>query len=236
MADDRSGLLTAAERLIDEYCLDHGDAEAFYGRNVPWSDVLFVTVEAPNHSTICTSVPVGSTESNLRRELAGLMRGFDADAEFDETWSRELGESNGVVPSEFLAMLQEDMAFFRRAADRMDGTRDRGDTVLAEVRWTDSDLRYLLMRHQVPATGANLDAIHRQLDGPALRTESIRHGWEVIESMIDWDSLDHDRDADGRDLTCGDDPDHDCFLMDPADTAGLSLAPSVPGGSWNRRW
>lgn len=36
MTDDRSGLLTAAERLIDEYGLVHGDAEAFYSWNRRW--------------------------------------------------------------------------------------------------------------------------------------------------------------------------------------------------------
>ena len=231
MMDDRSGLLAEAGRLIDEYRLDYGDAEAFYGRVAPWSDVLYVAVEAPNHSTICASVPGDSTITDLRRELAGLMRGFDADVEFDETWSSEVGERDGVPPSEALGMLQEDMAFFRMTADRLDGTRDYGDAVLAEVRWTDSDLRFLLMRHLMPVTGVNLDTMRRQLDGQAIRNESIRHGWEVIESMIDWDSLDPDPDADERERTRGDDTDDVCFLMDPADPVGSSLDPAVPGGS-----
>ena len=231
MMDDRSGLLAEAGRLIDEYRLDYGDAEAFYGRVAPWSDVLYVAVEAPNHSTICASVPGDSTITDLRRELAGLMRGFDADVEFDETWSSEVGERDGVPPSEALGMLQEDMAFFRMTADRLDGTRDYGDAVLAEVRWTDSDLRFLLMRHLMPVTGVNLDTMRRQLDGQAIRNESIRHGWEVIESMIDWYSLDPDPDADERERTRGDDTDDVCFLMDPADPVGSSLDPAVPGGS-----
>ena len=231
MMDDRSGLLAEAGRLIDEYRLDYGDAEAFYGQVAPWSDVLYVTVEAPNHSTICASVPGDSTITDLRRELAGLMRGFDADVEFDETWSSEVGERDGVPPSEAMGMLQEDMAFFRMTADRLDGTRDYGDAVLAEVRWTDSDLRFLLMRHLMPVTGVNLDTMRRQLDGQAIRNESIRHGWEVIESMIDWDSLDPDPDADERERTRGDDTDDVCFLMDPADPVGSSLDPAVPGGS-----
>lgn len=234
MTDHRSGLLAEAVRLIDEYRLDYGDAEAFYGSVAPWSDVLYVAVEAPNHSTICASVPADSTIADLRRELAGLMRGFDADREFDETWSRGLGERDGVPPSEALGMLQEDMAFFRMTADRLDGTRDRGDAVLAEVRWTDSDLGFLLMRHLMPVTNMNLDAMRRQLDGKAIRNESIRRGWEVIESMIDWDSLDPDPDADERDRVCGDDDDV-CFLTDPADTVGSSLDPAMPGGSRDMR-
>lgn len=235
MTDEMTSLLGKAKDLIAEYGLDHGNAEAFRGEDRHWSDVLFVTVEAPNHSTICTSFPEGATEEDLRRELSGLMRDFDADEEFDALWSSESGARNGVRPSEFMGMLQEDMAFFRRTAARLDGTWDREDTVLAEARWTDSDLRFLLMRHQLPVTDANLDAMHRMVDDQALQALSISHGWEIIESMIDWDSLDPEppgvdddrtQAADARDA--GDDAG---LLTDPADPLGLSLDGVVQDGA-----
>lgn len=228
------GLLGKASDLIARYGLDHGRAEVFQVSGPHWSDVLFVTVEAPNHSTICTSFPKGSTETDLRRGLCDLMREFDADEEFDVLWSREFGAQNGYRPSEFMGMLQEDMAFFLATAARMDGTRERRDTILSEVRWTDADLRYLLMRHHLPVTDPNLDAMHRMVDGQALRNRSIRHGWEVIESMVDWDALDPepsraDDDRNRAREARGDRDDGAGLLTDPADPVGLSLGATGPG-------
>lgn len=226
--DDVKSLREHVAALIEEYDLDHGNAEVYYWQSDPAPGGLYVSVEAPNHATVGTWIGVGVSEEELRRELAERMREFDADEEFNEMWSPKFGDHNGFTPSEFMGMLQEDMAFFRETAARLSGSPSERDTVLAEVRWTDQDLRYLLMRHQLPVTDGNVDAMRRMLDEQELQRRSISHGWEVIESMIDWDRLDRDPQPteagqkDTADATDGRTDDVG-LLTDPADPMGLAL-------------
>lgn len=110
-----------AENIIDRYLLDYNNAEVELQEGI-----LYMTVEAPNHATIGVDVNLNDwvlnkrvTEKIIIKAIVEQIRTFDADDEFDELWSIEFSRHNGFRASEFIGMLQEDEAFFKDRAVKM---------------------------------------------------------------------------------------------------------------------
>lgn len=106
--------ISIAQDIIDKYELDYGNAEI-----CPQGDEVYITVEAPNNSTVTVYVPNDADRKTVLKALAQRTLEFDADDELDELWSAEFGEHNGFTPSRFLCMLIEDMEYFERTSDRL---------------------------------------------------------------------------------------------------------------------
>lgn len=106
--------VSIAQDIIDRYELDYGNAEI-----CPQGDEVYITVEAPNNSTVTAYVPNDADRKHILETLVRRMLEFDADDEFDELWSAEFGKHNGFTPSRFLRMLIEDMEYFERTSDRL---------------------------------------------------------------------------------------------------------------------
>ena len=110
-----------AENIIDRYLLDYNNAEVYLQEGI-----LYMTVEAPNHATIGVDINLNDWTLNKRvaekiilKAIVERIRTFDADDEFDDLWSTEFGRHNGFRASEFIGMLQEDEAFFKDCALKM---------------------------------------------------------------------------------------------------------------------
>ncbi|OZG59903.1 hypothetical protein BLEM_2078 [Bifidobacterium lemurum] len=191
-----SDLRTAAERIIEDFDLDYGNAETSIQ-----DGYLYMTVEAPNHATVSVDVDGTADEERLRRFLATAMDDFDPDEEFDKLWSSDFAELNGFTPSGFIGMLQEDKDFFDRASDalRSISARSGDEETLCEIRWTVADLRAWLNDHEYPDTPANMEAMKAMVSGKDLKDRSIEMGWEAIDAMVDAANLDRaDDDAEER--------------------------------------
>ena len=111
-----------AENIIDRYLLDYNNAEVYLQEGI-----LYMTVEAPNHATIGVDINLNDWSLNekiaekiILKAIVERIRTFDADDEFDDLWSTEFGRHNGFRASEFIGMLQEDEAFFKDCAVKMD--------------------------------------------------------------------------------------------------------------------
>lgn len=213
-------MIDMGRRLIDEYDLDHGNAECFIQDHD-----LYVSVEGPNNATIGVSVPIGSSETLLRREIADYLYDFDADDTFDELWSPGFGEDNRFTPSQFIGMLQEDERFFTQRSQwllhpewGLPPEYGSADDVICEIRWVDEDLREWLNQHEYPITADNMDSMRSMVSGTTLKDRSIEEGWRIIDSMIDEQQLDHtDPDEAERENTTD-----ETVACDPADPVSLS--------------
>lgn len=102
------------EDFMEEAYLNHGNSEVFIQR-----DEIYMTVEAPNNSTMGYAVPIGSTMEDVYKLNVAHMEDFDADDEFNEFWSGEFGRHNGFTPGSFLEMLKEDEEYFRNTAKEL---------------------------------------------------------------------------------------------------------------------
>lgn len=116
-------IIYLAQNIINRYWLDYNNADVELFEN----DVLAMMVEAPNHATVEVSVDLTNLvlddkkmlKKIILRTIAGEIRKFNADDEFDELWSIEFGRHNGFRASEFIKMLQEDEEYFKEHAGRM---------------------------------------------------------------------------------------------------------------------
>lgn len=106
--------ISIAQDIIDKYELDYGNAEI-----CPQGDEVYITIEAPNNSTVTVYVPNDANKKTILKTLVQRTLEFDADDEFDELWFAEFGEHNGFTPSQFLRMLTEDMKYFEWTSDRL---------------------------------------------------------------------------------------------------------------------
>ena len=148
-----------------------------------------MTLEAPNHATVSVTVPAETDEKGLRRAMADRLLDFDPDEEFDECWSREFAARNGFTPSGFLSGLQEDKAYFGLRSEALlhpdQSNAGQGNETIAEIRWTEEDLRRWLKDHDWPDNNENMDAMRDMISARELRDRSIEEGWEIIDAMVD---------------------------------------------------
>lgn len=148
-------LTDKAKELIEQHELDWGNGECFIQRDAGHSE-LYMTLEAPNHATVTVTVPAEADEKGLRRAMADGLLDFDPDEEFDECWSREFAARNGFTPSGFLSGLQEDKAYFGLRSEALlhpgQSNAGQGNETIAEIRWTEEDLRHWLKDHDWPTT------------------------------------------------------------------------------------
>ena len=95
--------------------------------------------------------------------MADGLLDFDPDEEFDECWSREFAARNGFTPSGFLSGLQEDKAYFGLRSEALlhpdQSNAGQGNETIAEIRWTEEDLRHWLKDHDWPDNNENMDAM-----------------------------------------------------------------------------
>ena len=153
-------LTDKAKELIEQHELDWGNGECFIQRDAGHSE-LYMTLEAPNHATVTVTVPAEADEKGLRRAMADGLLDFDPDEEFDECWSREFAARNGFTPSGFLSGLQEDKAYFGLRSEALlhpgQSNAGQGNETIAEIRWTEEDLRHWLKDHDWPDNNENMD-------------------------------------------------------------------------------
>lgn len=181
-------LTDKAKELIEQHELDWGNGECFIQRDAGHSE-LYMTLEAPNHATVTVTVPAEADEKGLRRAMADGLLDFDPDEEFDECWSREFAARNGFTPSGFLSGLQEDKAYFGLRSEALlhpgQSNAGQGNETIAEIRWTEEDLRHWLKDHDWPDNNENMDAMRDMISARELRDRSIEEGWEIIDAMVD---------------------------------------------------
>ena len=177
-------LTDKAKELIEQHELDWGNGECFIQRDAGHSE-LYMTLEAPNHATVTVTVPAEADEKGLRRAMADGLLDFDPDEEFDECWSREFAARNGFTPSGFLSGLQEDKAYFGLRSEALlhpgQSNAGQGNETIAEIRWTEEDLRHWLKDHDWPDNNENMDAMRDMISARELRDRSIEEGWEIID-------------------------------------------------------
>lgn len=152
-------LTDKAKELIEQHELDWGNGECFIQRDAGRSE-LYMTLEAPNHATVSVTVPAETDEKGLRRAMADGLLDFDPDEEFDGLRSEALlhpGQSNA----------------------------GQGNETIAEIRWTEEDLRHWLKDHDWPDNNENMDAMRDMISARELRDRSIEEGWEIIDAMVD---------------------------------------------------
>ena len=184
-------LTDKAKELIEQHELDWGNGECFIQRDAGRSErsELYMTLEAPNHATVSVTVPAEADEKGLRRAMADGLLDFDPDEEFDECWSREFAARNGFTPSGFLSGLQEDKAYFGLRSEALlhpdQSNAVQGNETIAEIRWTEEDLRHWLKDHDWPDNNENMDAMRDMISARELRDRSIEEGWEIIDAMVD---------------------------------------------------
>lgn len=61
----------------------------------------------------------------------------------------------------------------------------QGNETIAEIRWTEEDLRHWLKDHDWPDNNENMDAMRDMISARELRDRSIEEGWEIIDAMVD---------------------------------------------------
>ena len=113
----------ASEANLDKFLMEASELD--YGNAEAWEDDhnVWMTVEAPNHSTMGISVEKGSPMSRVYAQLRIFGDDFSAEDEFDELWSPEFGQHNGYTPTQFAQMLDEDEEFYSQLGDEL---RSRG--------------------------------------------------------------------------------------------------------------
>lgn len=113
--------VNVAEDLTEDYEFDFGNTETYVQ-----DDCLYVSIEAPNNSTIGIQVDKikNETPAQCRKEITqamiDAMRDFDPEEEFDELWSPDFSSHNGISAFRFVNMLKEDSEYFNVTADRME--------------------------------------------------------------------------------------------------------------------
>lgn len=96
-----------------------------------------------------------------------------------------------TVPAEagFLSGLQEDKAYFGLRSEALlhpgQSNAGQGNETIAEIRWTEEDLRHWLKDHDWPDNNENMDAMRDMISARELRDRSIEEGWEIIDAMVD---------------------------------------------------
>ena len=112
--------------------------------------------------------------------MADGLLDFDPDEEFDECWSREFAARNGFTPSGFLSGLQEDKAYFGLRSEALlhpgQSNAGQGNETIAEIRWTEEDLRHWLKDHDWPDNNENMDAMRDMISARELRGPQHRGG------------------------------------------------------------
>ncbi|MFR3222733.1 MAG: hypothetical protein ACLTO3_09960 [Bifidobacterium bifidum] len=170
-------LTDKAKELIEQHELDWGNGECFIQRDAGHSE-LYMTLEAPNHATVTVTVPAEADEKGLRRAMADGLLDFDPDEEFDECWSREFAARNGFTPSGFLSGLQEDKAYFGLQSEALlhpdQSNAGQGNETIAEIRWTEEDLRHWLKDHDWPDNNENMDAMRDMISARNCGTAASR--------------------------------------------------------------
>lgn len=99
--------------LVEEYDLDYGNSEVEFDENN-----RYITIEAPNHSTLPVDFEKEATVDEVRQSMVDVMDSFDPDEEFDGLWSPEFGNHNKLSPSEFMKILKEDKNSIRKNRKR----------------------------------------------------------------------------------------------------------------------
>lgn len=94
------------------------------GENVEISrngDNFYITLEAPNHSTIGITSNIYDGMGYFYREVVRLGEDFNAEDEYNKLWSAEFGSMNNFTPTSFAEALKEDEEYYNSLAGEMIG-------------------------------------------------------------------------------------------------------------------
>jgi hypothetical protein len=83
-------------------------------------DDNYFCIEAPNNADISVNIEENDSIEDIVARTIEYLLDFDADERFTELWSADFAKHNGFSPSQFLRMLQEDEASFRKLADNLE--------------------------------------------------------------------------------------------------------------------
>ena len=88
-----------------------------------------------------------------------------------------------------MAAGQEDKAYFGLRSEALlhpgQSNAGQGNETIAEIRWTEEDLRHWLKDHDWPDNNENMDAMRDMISARELQDRSIEEGWEIIDAMVD---------------------------------------------------
>ena len=113
--------VNVAEDLTEDYELDFGNTETYVQ-----DDCLYVSIEAPNNSTIGIQVDEIKAETpvqcrkEIMQAMIDAMRDFDPEKEFDEVWLPYFSNHSYISPFTCVRMLVEDAEYFSDMADKME--------------------------------------------------------------------------------------------------------------------
>lgn len=177
-------LTDKAKELIEQHELDWGNGECFIQRDAGRSE-LYMTLEAPNHATVSVTVPAEADEKGLRRAMGGRAPRLRPRRGVRRMLvPRSSRQRNGIhaLPAScpaFRKTKRISVSDLRRCFIR------QSNETIAEIRWTEEDLRHWLKDHDWPDNNENMDAMRDMISAKELRDRSIEEGWEIIDAMVD---------------------------------------------------
>lgn len=108
-------LIETIEQVNEELSFNGNNSEV-----VHQDHEIISTIEAKNHTTIAVVINIFDLKMhtlNLKDYILAIyekaIEEFDVDEEFESLWSIKFGRHNGFSPREFIAILEEDEAYFK---------------------------------------------------------------------------------------------------------------------------
>lgn len=115
--------------------LEQGNNEVYVETADDETISIYISIEAPGNWTIGTGVDFDLVEDatlsyaqiqiRILKALRERINQIDADEEFDELWSNDFAQRNNFRPSEFMARLKDDEAYFEEVYGEMSDVIDR---------------------------------------------------------------------------------------------------------------
>lgn len=100
----------------------------------------------------------------------------------------------------------------------------QGNETIAEIRWTEEDLRHWLKDHDWPDNNENMDAMRDMISARELRDRSIEEGWEIIDAMVDDGRLARKDEGEKAETSETHDPANPADPLSIADTSASAAA------------
>ena len=100
----------------------------------------------------------------------------------------------------------------------------QGNETIAEIRWTEEDLRHWLKDHDWPDNNENMDAMRDMISARELRDRSIEEGWEIIDAMVDDGRLARKDEGEKAETSEAYDPANPADPLSIADTSASAAA------------
>ncbi|MCH4519537.1 hypothetical protein [Staphylococcus haemolyticus] len=114
-------LIETIEQINEELSFNNNNSDV-----VHQDHEIISTIEAENHTTIEVIINIFILKLhtlNLKDYILEVyekaIEEFDVDNEFDSLWSSEFGRHNGFSPREFIAILEEDEAYFKNQLNEL---------------------------------------------------------------------------------------------------------------------